>query len=256
MNKLKQQLNTGKVSIGAWLQIGHTACAEILASSGYDWVCVDLEHAPIDISMMTNIFTAIERHKCVPIVRVPENDTLWIRRCLDAGAKGIIVPLVNTAEQAEKAVSATKYPPEGVRGIGYCRANNYGAEFDSYIKTANGDTAIILQIEHIEAINNLEEILSVKGIDAVFIGPLDLTGSMGITGELENQLFKNALAKFLLSCKKYHIPAGIHLIKRDEKNIKNALENGYQFIAMGLDTVFLRNGAEKALTISAMFSNN
>lgn len=247
MNKLKQQLKKGKVSMGAWLQIGHPACAEILASAGYDWVCVDLEHAPIDISMMTNIFTAIERHQCIPIVRVPENDTLWIRRCLDAGAQGIIVPLVNTAEEAEKAVRATKYPPEGIRGIGYCRANKYGADFDAYIKTANQEIAVILQIEHIEAINNLEEILNVKGVDAVFIGPLDLSGSMGITGELENPHFKKALAKFTSLCKKHRIPAGLHIIKHDEKNIKIALKNGYQFIALGLDTVFLRNSAETSL---------
>lgn len=250
MNKLKQQLSKGNASFGTWLQIGHPACAEILASSGFDWVCVDLEHAPIDISMMASIFIAIERHHCVPIVRVPENDTLWIRRCLDAGAKGVIVPLVNTVEQAEKAVRSAKYPPEGVRGFGYCRANQYGSEFDSYIKSANQDIVVILQIEHIDAIHNLEKILTVKGVDAVFIGPLDLSGSMGITGEFDNIQFKTTLEKFLILSKVYNIPAGLHIITPDNNNIKEAITKGFQFMALGLDTVFLKNSAKYALNIT------
>lgn len=248
MNRLKQKLRKGRVSVGAWIQIGHPAVAEILAGAGFDWVCVDLEHGAIDLPQAAALFASIELHGSVPMARVPENDTVWIRRVLDSGAKGVIVPMVNTAEQAEMAVRAAKYPPRGVRGFGYCRANKYGADFAAHLKKADREIIVILQIEHINAIGNLEEILTVKGVDGLFIGPMDLSGSMGVAGKLDHPEVRKALARFLFLCKKTGVPAGLHIIHPECNTVKESLKRGYRFMALGLDTGFLRDGAAKALS--------
>ncbi|MBL8025819.1 MAG: 2,4-dihydroxyhept-2-ene-1,7-dioic acid aldolase [Fibrobacteres bacterium] len=246
MNKIKHKLSKGGVTYGAWLQIGHLCSAEILADAGFDWICVDMEHAAIDISGLPSLFAGIESRGSIPFVRVPENDNIVIRRCVDAGAKGIIVPMVNTVLQAEAAVRSAKYPPQGVRGFGYCRANQYGKNFKNKLTSANDEITVILQIEHIEAIQNLEEILSVKGVDAVFIGPLDLSGSMGHPGQLENLEVKHALNRYLTLCKRMKVPPGLHILSPDKKSIAKAVKQGYRFIAIGLDVVFLAEGAKCA----------
>ena len=163
-NKLKAALLERKLSLGAWIQIGHPACAEIFAKAGFDWICVDLEHGAIGIETMTNIFRTIDAFDCVPVARLPINDPVWICRTLDAGARGLIIPMVKTAEEAEFAISKAKYPPRGERGYGYSRANLHGIDFENYITTANEEIAIIAQIEHKDGIDNLESILQVPDV--------------------------------------------------------------------------------------------
>ena len=136
MNKLKETLKNNRLSVGTWIQIGHPACVEILAGSGFDWICVDLEHGVIDLESMSNLFRTIERFDCVSIARIPANDPVWIHRTLDAGAKGIIVPMIKNRKEARKAISESKYPPLGERGFGYSRANAYGSNFIEYIKSS------------------------------------------------------------------------------------------------------------------------
>jgi 2-dehydro-3-deoxyglucarate aldolase len=239
LNKVKQNLESNKASFGTWIQIGHPACAEILASCGFDWICVDMEHGAIDLESMTNIFRTVEKFDCIPMVRVPKNDYIWIHRALDAGARGIIIPMVSTVEEAKMAVQECKYPPDGTRGFGYSRANLHSKNFDEHIGSANDDIVVVLQIEHIDAIDNLEEILDVEGVDATFIGPMDLSGSMGITGQLDHLSFRAVLNKYLAVSSKKGIPAGTHDVRPSAESVKDKIEDGYSFIALGVDSSML-----------------
>jgi 2-keto-3-deoxy-L-rhamnonate aldolase RhmA len=246
-NRFKQAVLNKEVTLGAWMQLGHCSVAEIFAASGFDWVCVDLEHGAIDLEKMTDIFRTIDAYDCTPVARLPYNDPVWIHRTLDAGARGLIVPMVNSAEEADKAITEAKYPPRGKRGFGYSRANMHGIDFENYINEANSEIAIIMQIEHKDAIANLEEIAAVDGVDGFFIGPLDLSGSMGITGQLEHPSMVAALDKYKAVCKDFDLSAGTHIVRPNATNIKSAIEQGYTLIALGLDNVFLDESSKAVL---------
>jgi len=246
-NKLREALLDRKLSLGAWMQIGHPACAEIFARAGFDWVCVDLEHGAIDLETMANIFRTIDGFDCVPVARLPLNDPVWIHRTLDAGARGMIIPMVKTAAEAEAAIRESKYPPRGVRGYGYSRANMHGMDFAEYIASANDEIAMVMQIEHKDAIANIDAILEVPGVDGVFIGPLDLSGSMGITGQLDHPQMTSALEKYRAACRAHKKSAGLHIIRPDETNVRRALDQGYTMLALGLDNVFIEQSARASL---------
>ena len=247
VNKLRMALLNNELSIGTWIQIGHPAVAEILARVGYDWICVDMEHGSIDIESLTHLFRAIEANDVVPIARLPMNDPIWIRRSLDAGAMGLIIPMVNTAQEIESAIRYAKYPPRGERGYGYSRANTFGMNFEEYIATANETIAVVAQIEHKEAIDNIDSILQVQDLDGVFIGPLDLSGSYGKVGQLDCPEMREALQRYLESCRKNKKCAGIHIVHPDEQSIKNAIDQGYKMITLGVDGIFLEMASRSAL---------
>ena len=246
-NKLRRALLQREVTLGSWLQIGHPASAEVLARAGFDWVCVDLEHGAIDLETTANIFRALGGFDCVPIARLPLNDPIWIHRVLDAGARGLIIPMVKNAAEAEGAVREAKYPPRGGRGFGYSRANFHGADFDAYIASANDEIALIMQIEHKDALANLDAILRVDGVDGVFIGPLDLSGSMGITGQMDHPRMVAALAEYRATCRTHGKTAGLHIVRPTDTNVRRALDDGYTMLALGLDNVFLETGARASL---------
>lgn len=246
-NKFKKALLNKEISLGTWMQIGHPAVAEILAGAGFDWICVDLEHGAIDLESTANIFRTLKAFDCTSIARLPLNDEIWIHRVLDAGAQALIIPMVNSAKEAEYAVKHAKYPPRGVRGFGYSRANGHGVNFKEYISTANTEIAMIMQIEHKDAITNLEDILQVDGVDGVFIGPLDLSGSYGKTGDLECPEMKNAIKHYLKMCNKYNKAPGIHIVHPDKENIRANCQLGFTFIALGLDNVFIWESASGLL---------
>ena len=249
-NKLRTALLEKRLTLGSWVQIRHPACAEILARTGFDWVCVDMEHGAIDFERMTDIFRAIDGFDCVPVIRLPLNDPIWIHRSLDAGARALIVPMVKTAEEAERAIREAKYPPRGERGFGFSRANMHGADFNEYIAEANEEIAVIMQIEHKDAIPNLDAILEVDGVDGLFIGPYDLSGSMGIPGQLDHPDMLAALEKYLSACKRHNKTAGMHLVHPNAENIAKAKEEGYTLIALGADVIFLSNCASSSLTVA------
>lgn len=255
MNKLKEALKNNTVSIGTWVQIGHPACVEVLAGNGFDWICIDLEHGVIDLECLANLFRVIELAGTVPVARIPINDPVWIHRTLDAGAKGLIVPMIKNKSEALAAISESKYPPVGCRGFGYCRANAYGREFDSYIKTANDEIAIILQIEHIDAINNIDDILSLNDFDGTFIGPLDLAGSMNISN-LNDTEFKATLQKYLKASVKHKKTTGMHIVRPNDNNIQDAIDAGYKMIALGLDTIFLEEKSREMLSVVSRIKAN
>jgi len=243
MNQLLQKLKKNEPTKGTWLQIGNPISAGIVASGGFDWVCVDLEHGIIGIETMANMFMAIESRGSTPIARVPSDDPTFIHRVLDAGAQGIVVPMVMHESQCRDAVRFSKYPPDGYRGYGYCRANNYGEQFDFYSKYSNKKIAIIAQIEHYVAIDNLWPILQTQGLDATFIGPYDLSGSLGCPGDFKNEQYLAAIEKYLYMSKQANMPTGIHIVHPDHGQVEDVVRAGYSMIALGMDSRFLIEGA-------------
>tara|TARA_Y100000294_G_C8554121_1_gene336523 strand:- start:576 stop:1307 length:732 start_codon:yes stop_codon:yes gene_type:complete len=227
------------MTLGSWITLNHISIVEIMADAGFDWLCVDLEHSVIDYYGAEKLIATIEAKGCVPYVRVGANDPLIIKRVLDAGAKGIIVPMINSKIDAEKAVNAVKYPPLGNRGVGLARAQGYGFDFEEYADTINNETRVIAQIEHIDAINNLEDIITVDGIDGTIIGPYDLSGSMGKPGKYEDSDVVDVLRKYEEVSKKVDKPMGYHIIEPNHKLVLEKIKNGYTFIAFSLDILFL-----------------
>ena len=182
-----------------------------------------------------------------PLARVKENDTITIRRILDAGAEGVIVPLVNSPKEAEKAVRAAKYPPEGVRGFAFGRMNNWGVDFDTYAASANNDVAVIVMIESKEAVENIDDILEVSGVDGVFLGPYDMSGSYGVTGDTSHPLLVEARKRVVQACSRKGKSAGLHVVIPTDEAISSAFEEGFTLIALGTDSVFLDRAARGAL---------
>ncbi|HHT90710.1 MAG: HpcH/HpaI aldolase family protein [Limnochordia bacterium] len=246
MSSLKTALAENRLTIGSWIQIGHPAVAETLATLGFEWLVVDLEHADIGIKGFADVIRGLHGRGPLPLARVRENDTLAIRQVLDAGAKGVIVPLVNSAEEAARAVEAAKYPPEGVRGFAFCRANEWGINFDAYCSAANNAIAVIVMIESKQAVDNIEDILAVEGVDGVFIGPYDMSGSYGVTGQTDHPLVLEACHKVVRACQTQGKAAGLHVVNATEDAISQALKDGFTFLAIGMDTVFLKQAAERA----------
>ena len=238
-NLLKTALQDNQVTIGSWLSIPSPIIAEIIAQAGFPWLVVDLEHSVIDLKSMQAMFIAMELNQCIPLARLSGKDPNQTKRVLDAGAYGIIAPMINTAEEAEMMVNAVKYPPFGKRGVGLARAQGYGMKFDDYKEHFNQHSIVICQIEHKEAVKNIDDILSVKGIDGIIIGPYDLSGSYGIPGEFENPLILEAEQKVLDSAKRNGIPAGIHVVHPDTENLLSNIKKGFKFIAYGVDIIFL-----------------
>jgi 2-keto-3-deoxy-L-rhamnonate aldolase RhmA len=243
--KFKEKFNNQKAVVGSWVQIASPTICEIFARGGLDWFAIDMEHTEISYETVADMFRGVKNTDTSPFVRVRSNNALDIRRALDIGAKGIIVPLVDDAIESNKAVSYCKYPKKGVRGHAFCRANNWGVDFDEYAKNANEEIAIFVMIESKKAVENIDEILQVEGLDGVFIGPYDMSASYGVTGEVDNKMVKNACDKVLNACKKYGKIAGIHLVKAEKKSITKHIDQGYQFIAVGIDALFVIDGVNK-----------
>ena len=242
---IKQKLQNKKPSIGTWMSMAHPSIAEIFAMAGYDWVVIETEHTAIDVSEVLRMVIAIEQRGSIPLVRLASVDPVQAKAVLDSGAAGVIVPMVNTKAEAELAVAMTKYPPMGTRGVGLARAQGYGVDFDAYVKNANRDTLVIVQIEHIDAVNNIDEILSVPGIDGTFIGPYDLSMSLGIPGQLTHPLVIEAKERVLKAVLKKGLAAGIHFVQPNTavSDCEDAVKAGYTFIAVGTDILFLGDSA-------------
>ncbi|MCC7418372.1 MAG: 2,4-dihydroxyhept-2-ene-1,7-dioic acid aldolase [Acidobacteria bacterium] len=223
------------------MSMAHVSIAEILASAGYEWVVVETEHTAIDNSEVLKLLIAIERAGAVGLVRLAWNDPIQCKAVMDSGAAGVLVPMVNTREDAELAVKAIKYPPLGFRGVGLARAQAYGQEFGRYVARSNEDSLLIVQIEHIDAVRNVEEICAVPGIDGTFIGPYDLSMSMGIPGQLDHPELLKARARVLEATRAAGLAAGIHLVHPDRAaaDLPAAIAAGYRFIALGTDILFL-----------------
>ena len=238
---IKKRLKAGGVSLGSWMSMGHPSIAEILGAAGYEWVVVETEHTAIDNSETLRLIMAIEGTGAVPLVRLAWVDPVQCKAVLDSGAAGVIVPMVNTREDAELAVKMAKYPPLGYRGVGLARAHAYGERFAEYVAAANDSTLLIVQIEHKDAVANIDAILDVPGIDGTFIGPYDLSMSMGLPGQLDHPSIVAAMKTVVAATKARGLAPGIHLVHPDRaaRDIGGAIAAGYQFIALGTDILFL-----------------
>lgn len=249
-NPVKKALLERQVTLGTWMQFGHPGIAEILANTGFDWIAADCEHTDIGIEGFAAVARSMYGRGPVPLVRVRENDTLAIRQVLDIGAQGVIVPLVNTAEDAQKAVDAVKFPPDGIRGFAFFRANDWGMNFDEYAGRANQETVVIVMIETKEAVDNIDAILAVEGIDGVLIGPYDMSGSYGVIGQTSHPFLLQARRRVVEACQEAGKSAGLHDVLPTEASIKAAIEEGFTFLALGMDNVFIAQGARHALHIA------
>jgi len=236
---LKDMLKKNILSIGSWITIAHSSIAEIMAKAGYDWLAVDMEHSAIELAEAQRLIQVIELAGGIPLVRVGENSPYLIKRVMDAGAHGVIVPMVNTADDAVRAVSAVKYPPAGKRGVGLARAQGYGLAFERYRKWVNKESVVVVQIEHNEAVDNLEDILSVEGVDGSMIGPYDLSASLGHSGEFERPEVRKVLARYEETCRKMKKPMGIHVVEPDPKMALAYMKKGYKFLAVGVDMLYI-----------------
>ncbi len=238
MNSLKKKLQNKELTIGSWLSFGHTPVTEIMAQAGFEWLVIDMEHTSIDNFDALQMMQIISNSNCVPLIRVGKNDELIIKRAMDSGAHGVVVPMINTKEEAEKAVSYVKYPPFGKRGVGLSRAQKYGMGFQEYKDWVEKNSIVIVQIEHIKAVKNLEEIMSVEGVDGFIIGPYDLSASMGIPGKFKDTRFIDVLQTVEKFMRKSNKPGGFHVVHSDINLLKDKVEQGYRFLAYGDDMVF------------------
>lgn len=250
MKNIKTKLTKGEPVIGTWLNSGSEIVAELMAATGFDFVCVDAEHSAVGLPQTQRLFQGIKsgNPECAAMVRLHGVDYSFVKQYLDAGAQGIIAPLIRTRSEAELLVQASKYPPLGLRGVGFCRANDYGMRLVEEFESANDDVLIGVQIEHIEAVNNINEILEVDGIDAVFIGPYDLSASMGITGQFEHSDYKYAQQKIINACQKHNIIPGIHVVSPDPAELILRFKEGYRLLAYSLDITMLTTACQNGLT--------
>jgi 4-hydroxy-2-oxoheptanedioate aldolase len=243
-NIVKRKLRAGEPAIGTFMALGSPVGAEQLAHAGFDWLVIDQEHGAIDATLTQSLLQAISTTETVPLIRVPWNRGDWIKRALDAGAYGLVVPMVNTREDAEAAVRATRYPPLGDRSIGGARTRLYGGS--DYVEKANDEILLVVQIEHRDAVRNAREILSVPGIDAYFIGPGDLCASLGLpnTWEPDFPEFWAACDEVARVARDVGVPAGIH---SSPARAAAMIERGYRFVAVGYDVSYLAGAAAAAV---------
>ena len=242
-NAVKRKLKSGEVTCGAFLQMNSNISAEILSQAGFDWLIVDMEHAPVDLDSLLRQLQAIgSAGACVPFVRSPWNDPVAIKRILDTGAQGIVIPYVNTRAEAEAAVAACKFPPHGTRGAAMSpRAARYGTSTTEYFARANHETVVIVSVETRDAMKNLDDILAVPGLDGIFIGPLDLAISLGHKDVTCSQV-RDAIAEIeakVLTSDKF-----LGTVATDWDKAKACYERGYQWLILMQDGLTLASRAD------------
>ncbi len=247
-NYVKKKLAAGEPSFGTWLTLGDLYATRVLARLGFDWLTLDIEHSAIDWSQATTIFSAVADAGCVPLARVPEGSHHYIKRVLDAGAWGIVVPMVDTVEQAKIAIAAAKYPPTGNRSAGGgMHSMNFAATAGDYFKHANDEILVVLQTESPQGVANAEEIYSLPGCDAIFVGPNDLRFQMRAPDGTDPTAEEHeaAIQEVIVAGKKVGTPTGIHAMSA--ASALERAEQGMQFIAVGSDLKMMTEKAQETL---------
>ena len=248
MNRLKaivdirKKLSSGDVSVGSWIQIPHPSIAEIMGQAGYDWVAVDMEHGAISAHQLPDLFRALELGNTLPLVRLAHSHFKDCKQALDAGAGGVIVPMIVSADQLSKVRDATRWPPSGNRGVAFSRANLFGKNFDEYIKEAK-QPLLVAMIEHIDALDELNDILKVDGLDAILIGPYDLSASMNLTAQFDHPEFIKVIKDIKSKSDSANISCGVHVVSPSVDDLQEKVDEGYRFIAFSIDSVFLNHVA-------------
>ena len=236
-----------KYSVGSWLTIPNEEVTEIMAGAGYDWLTIDMEHSAITLDKAQAMIRIIELCQVRPLVRVGANDPTLIKRVMDAGSHGVIVPMVNCKQDAECAVGAVKYPPVGFRGVGLARAQEYGLGFEKYKKWNDKHSLVVVQVEHIQSVENLEDILNVEGVDGFIVGPYDLSASLGVPGQFDHPAVIDALQKVMDVSTSYDALRGFHVVPPDAQKFKQKVDEGYNFLAYSLDSLILANSCQNML---------
>jgi 2-dehydro-3-deoxyglucarate aldolase len=240
IKNIRKKLNTNGVSIGSWMQIPHSSIAEIMGQSNYDWIAVDMEHGAISVHQLPDLFRALELGNTLPLVRLAHCHSKDCKQALDAGAGGVIVPMIGSADQLIKVRDSIKWPPSGRRGVAFSRANLFGKNFDEYAEEAK-QPLLIAMIEHVDAINELDGILAVDGLDAILIGPYDLSASMNLTAQFEHSKFIKAISDIKKKSERANIPCGVHVVQPSAEVLQQKVDDGYRFIAYSIDSVFLNH---------------
>jgi 4-hydroxy-2-oxoheptanedioate aldolase len=247
-NSVKRALQAGQPSVGTWLSLGNIPAARFLARLGFAWLTVDIEHSLVDWETAAHLFGAIADGGCTALARVPANHHDHIKRALDNGAHGIVVPMVNSRAEALAAVAAAKYPPVGNRSVGgSLHALNFATDAADYFAHANEEVLVVLQCEHIQAVEDADEIFSVPGIDAIFVGPNDLAASMrGAEGQPPSgEATARALQKVLQTCQRHHVAPGLHCGSAEEARLR--IDEGWKFLAVGSELRMLLNAANEVV---------
>jgi 2-keto-3-deoxy-L-rhamnonate aldolase RhmA len=244
MTDFRARVRRRDVLIAPLLTLPAPEVAELFALAGFDWLWIDLEHTPLSLAQAQQLIQAAGG-RVGTVVRVPWNDPVHVKRALDLGCDGVIVPQVRTADEARQAVAAAKYPPEGIRSVGIARAQQYGMTLPEYVRTANERVAVIIQIEHIDAIPHTRDILAVPGIDGVVLGPYDLSASMGMPGQIAHPEVTAVLADLASACNERQMPWGA--FAPDAAAAKVHLARGATLLTVGTDTMYLWRGAKAAL---------
>jgi 4-hydroxy-2-oxoheptanedioate aldolase len=243
-NPVKRKLKEGQPSVGTWLSLGNLAAARFMARTGFDWLTVDVEHSMAGIEATTAMLGTVADARCVALARVPSNRHDHIKRMLDNGAHGVVVPMVNSREEAEAAVSACHYPPRGTRSVGGNQhALNFDASAAEYYAKADEEILVVLQCEHIQAVRDADAIFSVPGIDAIFVGPNDLAASMrSPEGRPPSaEATADAMRHILATCRKHRVAAGLHCASVAEA--RHRIEEGWQFVAVASELKMMLDGA-------------
>lgn len=243
-NTFKQRLQNRDLLLGTIISMADPTVAELLTQVGFDWLFIDAEHAPLSDADIQLIIQSAAKTPC--LVRIPCLDEIAIKKALDSGAAGIIVPQVNTAEQAALAVSYSKYPPMGRRGVGISRAHGYGFAFQEYLQQANDHIVVVVQAEHAIAVDNIGAIAATPGIDAVFVGPYDLSASLGKMGQVEDAAVIAAVDQISQACATADIPLGV--FGTSSEAVMPYVDRGYTLIAAGTDTLLLGQSARDLLS--------
>ncbi len=244
-NKSLAAWQRGEQTIGCWLSLANTYTAEAISSLGFDWVCIDLQHGMIDYTDLREMLPAISTTDVTPLVRVPWNEPYEIMKVLDAGAYGVIVPMINNRVEAAQAVDACRYPPDGHRSFGPIRAALYGR--GGYAKNANSHIACLAMIETAEGIANLEEIVTTPGLDGIYIGPADLALALGLppTGDQPQEEHLEVVKRILGACRTHGIAAGIHTSSLEYT--QKYLELGFHFVTLGSESGHMMKNAAREL---------
>jgi len=246
--EIRAKLKVG-ATIGSWLQIPSPEVAEIMGRAGYDWVAVDMEHGLFTRTGLADVCRAVELGGAAPFARVAEATKSEIKGALEAGAQGIIFPMIESRHQLDDAISWALYPDGGgSRGVGFCRANLYGKDLAAYRGGAAKDLILVAQIEHIRTLEELPRILTHSRLDAIMVGPYDLSGSMGLTGRFEHPDFTEAMKRIEDACARHGSNMGTHVVDPDPKVLAERVRQGYRFIAYGIDAVFLWQNAQRPAT--------
>jgi 4-hydroxy-2-oxoheptanedioate aldolase len=241
VNKFKKAIRTNTLQLGIWSSLSDSISVEILANTGMDWILLDTEHAPNEVPMVFRQLQAVDSGTAHPIVRPPWNDTVMIKRFLDAGAQSLLIPMVQNAEEARRAVAATRYPPHGVRGYAAASRASAYAQIDGYLERCAEEICVLVQIETKTALANLESIAAVEGIDGVFIGPGDLSADLGFLGKPGHPEVTKVIDEAIARIRACGKPAGI--LTGDENLARHFIEEGCMFVAVGSDIGLLGKGA-------------